>query len=258
MAKITEGYEDLIDIGALGSLEEISLSFLTPRQKAHQLDHNTSVTPLGFFLSSLPLDLRLGRMVALGALLGVMPSSLIIACSIGIEDIFSQPYPLLFLGMDGHHQSNSNSSGTGIRNIESRNRDLVELLAKIERTRRVLDGEKMSDHLAVLAAIDFAVSSKFVPWKLMEKGFHSKRVYRLAQTAREVARHVCDKFPLYAEELKSLLNVLPEKRGASFSAEEGRQEMKRGGKEKGERKRKGRKRRREKVFSLEIKWKWIC
>ena len=144
------------------------------------------VTPLGFFVSSLPLDLRLGRMVALGALLGVMPSALVIACSIGMEEIYAQPYPLLYLG-----DQNSN--------LEARNADLIRTLSKTEETRKILDRGMYSDHLGVLSALDLAVEWKFSSFRLMDRGLHSRRVHRLAQTAREVSRHICDKFPAYAE-----------------------------------------------------------
>ena len=210
--KIVEGYEDLLEIGALLCADDIVSGGMvsSASEKARHLDNNTVVTPLGFFVSSLPLDLRLGRMVALGALLGVMPSALVIACSIGMEEIYAQPYPLLYLG-----DQNSN--------LEARNADLIRTLSKTEETRKILDRGTYSDHLGVLSALDLAVEWKFSSYRLMDRGLHSRRVHRLAQTAREVSRHICDKFPAYAEDLRCLLHILPDRRGATLSLDEGRQ-----------------------------------
>ena len=163
-----EGYEDLLEIGALLCADDIvSGQYVSSASdKAHHLDNNTVVTPLGFFVSSLPLDLRLGRMVALGALLGVMPPALVIACSIGMEEIYALPYPLLYLGDQN-------------ANLEVRNSELIKVLSKTEETRKVLDRGMCSDHLGVLSVLDLAVDWKFSTFRLMDRGLHSKRVYRL-------------------------------------------------------------------------------
>jgi HrpA-like RNA helicase len=76
---VDSALEKLAALGALDSSNDIS-----------------EVTPFGKILSSFPGDLALGKLVAFGAALGILPDAIVMAACLSIQDIFRTPHPSQF------------------------------------------------------------------------------------------------------------------------------------------------------------------
>ncbi len=81
---ITEGYRVLEELGALGTHREL--------------------TPLGERLARFPVDPRIGRMILAGAELGCLPSVLVIAAALNVQDPRERPRDALQRADDSHRR----------------------------------------------------------------------------------------------------------------------------------------------------------
>jgi HrpA-like RNA helicase len=153
-----------------------------------QILENVHVTKLGAFIHLLPLDLRLGRLIALGARTGkFFPHAIIMAVGLSLPSFYVRPNPLTW-----------NSD------------DLVETISATQAGVLHYDAGRLSDALAMIPLyVDAVASSRDfqVRKRLISFGVNLKRLRSFLRDVHEITRRLLPAMPKHRHLLQMFLDL---------------------------------------------------
>eukprot|EP01103_Thecamoeba_quadrilineata_P014949 TRINITY_DN4584_c0_g1_i1.p1 TRINITY_DN4584_c0_g1~~TRINITY_DN4584_c0_g1_i1.p1 ORF type:complete len:821 (-),score=143.59 TRINITY_DN4584_c0_g1_i1:62-2524(-) len=176
---VSSAFEDLLDLGALVFRDP------TARQNSHK---DTLPSPLGVFLSTLAIDMKLGRMIAHGLLFEkILPHLIVIASFSSLPTPFMKPIPL---------------------QMATSKEEYNERISTVEAARIKLDGGLQSDSFAFLRIFAGSVRTKNLADYCFTNRLVMRRLRVILAKIREITQSVIKSLPSSFPVMKDLHKLL--------------------------------------------------